>query len=519
MDLALLLARLLLVGVFGLASLAKLADRTGSRQTLIAFGVPAGLAAPFGLLLPLAELAITLALLPVSSAWWGALGALTLLFLFIVTIGVNLARGRTPECRCFGQLHPTPVGWTTLVRNGVVAIPAGLLVWHGRDSPGPSVVDWMSPLTIVQVIGLVLGVLVLGVLIAEGWILLELLKQNGRLLLRIEALETCLAPQAAAISFPTPDAAGLPVGTPAPAFRLPDLEGNPHSLDDLRAAARPVLLFFSDQACAVCTALLPDLARWQRDHAAKLTIALVSSGAVEVLRAKVAEHRLTHVLLQNDREVSEAYKVEGTPTAVVIHSDGTIGSGLAPGAAAIKQLVDQTTGTLEPALMRKDNPCRPLMPTVGRQNSIKRVPVLNTTPKIGELAPGFKLPDLTGKPIDLVELRGSPTLLLFWNPGCSFCQRMLEDVRSLGAMLLNGAPKLLIISTGSAEANQDMGLQSPVVLDQDFTVGRAFGANGTPMAILIDAKGNVASELVAGASAVLELANNSNTDTKRFLVQ
>jgi uncharacterized membrane protein YphA (DoxX/SURF4 family) len=54
MALGLLIARLLLAGVFLVAALAKLADLAGSRQALRDFGVPARLATPLGLLLPLA---------------------------------------------------------------------------------------------------------------------------------------------------------------------------------------------------------------------------------------------------------------------------------------------------------------------------------------------------------------------------------------------------------------------------------------------------------------------------------
>jgi hypothetical protein len=37
-------------------------------------------------------------------------------------------------------------------------------------------------------------------------------------------------------------------------------------------------------------------------------------------------------------------------------------------------------------------------------------------------------------------------------------------------------------------------------------IGRTFGATGTPMALLVDAEGKIASEVVAGAPAVLALA-------------
>jgi uncharacterized membrane protein YphA (DoxX/SURF4 family) len=117
MDAGLLIARLVLAGVFTLAGVAKLSDLQGSRKAIIDFGVPSAIAAPLGLVLPLAELSVAATLLPASTAWWGALGALVLLSVFVVGITYNLARGRKPECHCFGQLHSAPAGWKTLARN------------------------------------------------------------------------------------------------------------------------------------------------------------------------------------------------------------------------------------------------------------------------------------------------------------------------------------------------------------------------------------------------------------------
>jgi len=45
-----------------------------------------------------------------------------------------------------------------------------------------------------------------------------------------------------------------------------------------------------------------------------------------------------------------------------------------------------------------------------------------------------------------------------------------------------GAPNLLVISVGTEEANEAMGLSSPVVLDHQFSVGGAFVAGDTPSA-------------------------------------
>src|ERR671913_2017774 len=141
MGIALLAARLLLALVFLIAGLTKLADRKGSRQGMLDFGVPSTLATPLGILLPLAELAVASTLIPASTAWWGAAGALTLLLVFVAGISYNLARGRKPDCHCFGQLHSAPAGWTTLLRNGVLAGVAGFFPLGGRDTAGTGAIS------------------------------------------------------------------------------------------------------------------------------------------------------------------------------------------------------------------------------------------------------------------------------------------------------------------------------------------------------------------------------------------
>lgn len=493
-----LLSRLVLAVVFVVAGVAKLADRVGSRQALVHFGVPAALAAPGGTLLPLAELLVALALIPVDTAWWGACGALTLLVAFVAGIGYNLAKGRTPNCHCFGQLSSAPAGWSTLIRNAVLALLAGVVVAQGPDAPQPSVIAWLGVLTGTQIALLVGSIALLGLLAAQGWLLLNLMNQNGRLLVRIEALEAAQnsAPAGqvdpSAASAPVP---GLAVGTPAPSFHLSGLHGETNTLEALRASTKPVLLVFSDPGCGPCTALLPDLARWQREYAAHLTLALISRSTLEANRAKVTEHGLINVLLQNDREIAQAYQVVGTPTAVLVQPDGTIGSPLAAGADAIRTLVARMVDAPAPAPVPQAN---------GNDAQPAQLAVLRK----GNPVPAVTLPDLDGKPRSLNEFKGRATLLLFWHPGCGFCKHMLDDLKAWEAKPPKGAPQLLVISAGSVEDNRALGLRSPIVLDEPFAVGPQFGATGTPMAVLIDAQGRVASEVVAGAPEVLALARD-----------
>jgi peroxiredoxin len=430
------------------------------------------------------------ALLPATWAWWGALGGLVLLLLFVVGIGFNLARGRTPDCHCFGQLHSEPVGWSTLARNGVLAAVAGFVVWQGQHNAGLSAVSWLGTLTAAEWVGLIAGIVVLGLLVVEGWLLAQLLQQNGRLLRRLETVESHLG-----IVHSGP-AEGLPVGTPAPRFRLPSLDGDTLTLDTLRARGKPVLLIFSDPNCGPCTALLPDVGRWQQEHAGTVTLALVSRGSPEANRAKVAEHGLTHVLLQRNYEVMQAYQTYGTPSAVLVRADGTIGSPVAGGADEIGTLVARAAGLPIPL---------PMAANGGSRNGAA-APAPPAVPVIGDPAPALALPDLSGKTVDLADFRGRPTLVLFWSPHCGFCQHMLDDLKAWEAHPPEWAPQLLVVSTGSVEENRAQGLQSPVVLDQGFAVGTTFGANGTPMAVLVDSEGRIASTLATGATEVLALA-------------
>src|SRR5207253_643357 len=97
----------------------------------------------------------------------------------------------------------------------------------------------------------------------------------------------------------------LAIGSTAPPFELPLLSGQKACLAGLRELGKLVLLIFSEPRCKPCKALLPDIARWNRDYASKLTIALITRGSAADNTANLSPLGLTHALLQKDREVSD----------------------------------------------------------------------------------------------------------------------------------------------------------------------------------------------------------------------
>ncbi len=512
MDALLLAARLVLAAVFIVSGIAKLFDLSGSQTAMRSFGIPESATRTSGILLPIAEIAIALLLLPVATARWGALLALALLLLFIGGIAYNLSRGRKFECHCFGQLTSSEIGPSTLIRNVVLAAIAAFIVIPGfaNNNVGASLTDSFGTLEGFQWLVLVLGVVILAALAAVSWLLVHLLGQNGRLLVRLDRIEAAL--EDADIEFDLDDdededeeedeeEEGLPYGAPAPAFSLSGLYGETMTLDALKAQGKPVLLIFSDPGCGPCNAMMSDIGKWQRDHADKLNVALISRGSLEENRKKKQQHNLSTVLMQEDSEVADAYLTYGTPTAVLVKPDGTIGSAAAGGADEIRTLVKQALENKVPIPAPRPAPTpRPVQPAAAQAP--------RGISSIGKDAPVVELNNLDGEPIKLADFAGHPTAVLFWNPGCGFCQRMLDDLKSWEADKPEGAPNLLVVSTGEVEQNRKAELKSPVVLDTGFSVGRAFGASGTPSAVLVDADGKIASGLAVGGPTVISLLRN-----------
>jgi hypothetical protein len=86
---------------------------------------------------------------------------------------------------------------------------------------------------------------------------------------------------------------------------------------------------------------------------------------------------------------------------------------------------------------------------------------------------------------------------------------MLSDLKAWEASAATATSQLLLVSSGSNEANDAMGLRSTVVLDQGLLAARSFGVYGTPSALLVDDRGKISSELAVGTAAVVALLRGS----------
>ena len=320
-----LVFRLLLSLIFGIAGVAKLLDQRGTREAVTNFGAPASWSATLALLLPLAEIATAVGLLVSLVAWGSAQIALLLLGLFIAAIAVNLGRGRAPECHCFGQLYSRPLGWPTLLRNVLFAIGTGVVI-----RAGPQVIK-TSGLVLSEKFG-----------VGQSFPLLAFLA--NAIVNAVVVYFQKRAKANAALS-PSPAASqGLPLEAVAPAFALPAYRRDRTSLADLLEPGMPLLLIFSNPRCGPCAALFGELAEWQRAHRETVTIAVVTQGTLKDNFVNIARNDLQNVLFQTEREVAEQYQAVATPTGVLVSRDGLIDSNPAAGADEIRKLIHSLAG-------------------------------------------------------------------------------------------------------------------------------------------------------------------------------
>lgn len=403
------------------------------------------------------------------------------------------------------------------------------------------------------------------VVLALCWLGWQLLRQNGRLLLRLEAIEERLNE----MEFGGPAAPeGLPVGLAAPEFDLPDLAGERRSLAQFRD--QPLLLIFFNPDCGYCREMAPKLAtvaagfqpavkggilppgiqalspeslERSKDSVhseagsagleARLNgkqgcptprLLIFTTGDAEKNRQFFRDHNITSpILLQNDGEVAKAYQANGTPTGYLINAEGKIASELAVGGEALLKLADGLgSSRREEALTEKSENRNPKSEIVESlvastatspigNRSLASSKIARDGLKAGTPAPSFRLPRLDGGELALEDLCGSRVLLVFSDPHCGLCDALAPQLERWHRD--HPELRIVMISRGEPKENRakvkEHGLTFPVVLQQQWEISRRYAMFATPIAYLIDEAGVIAHEVAVGADTVLKLLSEA----------
>jgi methylamine dehydrogenase accessory protein MauD len=169
------------------------------------------------------------------------------------------------------------------------------------------------------------------VLVLVGVVILQLLTNLG-LFLRMNQLQA----QVLAALQPEQAGTGLPIGTVAPDFSLPDVDGREISLRGF--SGQDVVLVFSSVTCPACQSMYPSLREFALRHG-QTTFVMISRGTEDENRRLVEEEGFAFPILVWDDQVAHAYQVPGTPFFYVINGEGIVkNAGFAGSLEELEQL-------------------------------------------------------------------------------------------------------------------------------------------------------------------------------------
>lgn len=338
--------------------------------------------------------------------------------------------------------------------------------------------------------------------IAPGcWLFYQLLRQNGRVLLRLEALEEQAAQLGAASASQAPP--GLEPGSAAPDFELPDLSGKLVKSSDWRG--RRVLLIFFDPRCGFCEQMAVGLAALKADGG--VLPVLITTGDAEENRRFMEQHGIRcRVLVQQKDEILSAYQAGGTPMGYLLDEGGVIATPLTVGAEDLLALARVQAGsTPEPVEPETAAPAPHGERRKGKANrGLHASRLTRDGLKAGTPAPPFRLPRLDGGELSLEEFRGRRVLLVFSDPDCGPCAELVPGLEQFHRG--GGGVQVVMISRRDAEANRrkaaELGVTFPVVLQRHWEISMLYGMFATPIAYLVDEQGVLATDVAVGLEPI-----------------
>lgn len=483
MELALIILRLFLATIFVVAAASKLSDREGTRNAVAAFGVPTGLIAFAGIALPIVELLVAAMLIPAVTSWYGAVGAVVLLGAFTIAIIVQLIKGNTPDCHCFGQISSGSIGYSTVFRNLVLITPAIVLVYRGVAGQGKEVTQLGQ--NDVQLI-LVLTVVLLLCLAID--LLRKVLTKQSELDLKLDVIAiSSVEPTAVERENAGDPHDGMPIGAILPVHELKDTDNAVVLTNELLQDGRGALLLFVSASCSPCKAMVPKFREWTSELTEKTNVYLISSGSADENIKKFGDTPSMPLLLQNGRAFANEIGAKWTPSAIYINANGRVASHLAAGDGAISQLVeDLIAGDLSDQFASF---------AVATGSGVSKF-------EVGSELPAFSASSIDGVEITADSIRGTDTVLAFWSTSCSHCTAMLADLKAWERRKNGDGPNLILFSDGDESELRELGIESPIIHDPGHKRAATLGMFGTPSAVLVNGDGKYVSEIAVGASNI-----------------
>lgn len=344
-------------------------------------------------------------------------------------------------------------------------------------------------------------VVLLTLILVSLWLVLyQVIKQQGRMLLRLDGLEGRAPASLEGTAHPVQiGPSGLGVGKAFGPFSLPDLEGRTVSLAEFKGGR--VLVVNWSPHCGFCEAVADGLAKLQPDlKRRRVQLLLVSSDDADANRELAERHRLDcPILLSGVAQGLKPFESMGTPTAYLLDERGRVARPVAVGAHEVPALAREAAEAQDGGGKRLPGE-RPLS-----ESRIEREGL-----KAGTPAPRFSLPDIRGGTTRLEDFRGRRVLLVFTDPHCGPCDALAPELVRLHKEHDDDGPAIVMVGRGEPGENrrkaEQHGIDFPLVLQNRWELSKAYGIFATPVAFLIDEQGVVTRNVGIGADEILALA-------------
>lgn len=110
---------------------------------------------------------------------------------------------------------------------------------------------------------------------------------------------------------------------------------------------------------------------------------------------------------------------------------------------------------------------------------------------VGDTAPDFQLTKMDGTPVSLAELKGQPTVLVFWTAWCPICKGEAPQINQLATAYEPKGVRVLGINIQDSLARteggiREFGIRYAVARDEDASVTRRYNVMGTPTILFLD---------------------------------
>ncbi len=114
--------------------------------------------------------------------------------------------------------------------------------------------------------------------------------------------------------------------------------------------------------------------------------------------------------------------------------------------------------------------------------------------RVGQIAPDFRLKDLSGKEVALSDFRGKVVILNFWATWCGPCRSEIPAIRAVSERYKEYDLTVVAVDLGETSGTvssfvKDFDMQFPVLLDTNISVARQYGIFSIPTTLFLDGQG------------------------------